>query len=545
MKPLVSLLIIVLVAGLLAACGGAQATATPVPPPSEAAPPEPTAPPQPTVGGKLVIALAGEPTSLDVHRASDLYPVMQFVGGSLLTKDPQSGEYLPYLATEWSVSEDGLTYEFKLRDDVKFHDGTPLTAQDYAYTLNRAIAQQPQSTAGAALLGLAQAEAVDDHTLKLTMAQPNSTLFDVLSRPTYHQPVPQAAVEKLGDAFGRSPVGVGPYKFKEWVTGDRIVLERNPDFAWGPSFSRGAAPYIETIEFRFLPEYATRLAALEAGEVDYTQVEAKDVERLKADGKYQMLPRLDQGSGEAILMNVTKPPFDDVNVRKAINLAINRDVLVKVVQQGQAQVDKGPITAATYGYWPGIEQIGYGYDLEQAKKLMANAGYSAGADGILQKDGKPLSLTLMTSARNTKDAEIIQQQLRELGIDVKIQQAEYGIMQADLVQGNYDFAINRLGWQDYGLMFAMYHPAMLGAFNQTQLNDEALNNLLLPMIGAPVPAVVQDFANKAQQHIVEQAYSAPLYAVMTTYALNNRVYDAQFAPMFDAIWLFDAYTETQ
>ncbi|MBX7236264.1 MAG: hypothetical protein K1X65_17905 [Caldilineales bacterium] len=543
MKALTSLLIIVLVAVLLAACGGAQATPTPVPAPTS--PPEPTAPPQPAVGGKMVIALATEPTSLDVHRASDLYPVMQFVGASLLTKDPDSGEYLPYLATEWSVAEDGLSYEFKLRDDVKFHDGTPLTAQDYAYTFNRAIAQQPPSTAGAVLLGLAQAEAVDDHTLKLTMAQPNSTLLDVLSRPTYHQPLPQAATEKLGDDFGRQPISVGPFKFKEWVTGEKIVLERNPDFAWGPSFSRGAAPYIETIEFRFLPEYATRLAGLEAGEVDYMMLEAKDIERLGADGKYQMLPRLDQGSGETILMNVTKAPFDDVNVRKAINLAIDREVLVKVVQQGQAQVDKGPITAATYGYWPGVEQIGYGYDLEQAKKLMTDAGYTASADGILQKDGKPLSLTLMTSARNAKDAEIIQQQLRQLGIDVKIQQAEYGIMQADLTKGNYDFALNRLGWQDYGLMFAMYHPAMLGVFNQTQLNDEALNNLLLPMIGAPVPAVVQDFANKSQQYLVEQAYSAPLYGVMTTYALDNRIHDARFAPLFDAIWLFDAYIDTK
>jgi peptide/nickel transport system substrate-binding protein len=549
MKRLSLLITLLLVALLLVACGASsepepakeEPAATPTPAPTA----EPTKPPEPAVGGTLVFALSNEPTTLDVHLSAEVYDIGQYIGASLLSKDLETGEYIPYLAEEWSVSEDGLSYEFKLREDVKFHDGSPLTAHDYAWTFNRALTLDG-STAGSVLLGLAEAVAVDDYTLQFNMAQPNSILLDVVSRPTYHQPLSQAYVEKMGDDYGRNPMGVGPYKFKEWKTGDKIVLERNPDFNWGPAFTRGDAPYIETIEFRVIPEYATQLAGAEADEIDYLQLEAKDVDKFKSDDRFQVFDRLDQGSGDMIFMNVTKSPFDDIKVRQAFNLAVNRDALVDVILRGHGIPSSGPITAGTVGYWPGVEDFAYGFDLDKAKELMAEAGYTPGDDGILQKDGQPLKLVLKTlPAESAKTAEILQQQFKALGVDVTIEQHELGILYSDLAAGKYEFAINRLGWQDYGLMFAMYHPAMLGVFNHTQLSsDEELNGMLMTMIGAPVQSVVQDAANQAQQRIVEQAYSVPLFTTINSWALNKRVQDATYTDMSGALYLFDAYIET-
>lgn len=549
MKALYTSVLVVMMLAALAACGSGKPEPKPTSEPTQApASTEATALPAveagPAVGGSLVIAYSGEPDSLDVHRSSAVSPIMKHVGASLIAKDPATGDFVPYLATEWSVSQDGLTYEFKLRDDVKFHDGTPLTAQDYAWTLNRAVQQQPMSTAGGSLQNFKSAEAVDDYTLRINMAMPNSALLDTLALSTWHQPLSQAYVEKMGDGYGRAPMGVGPYRFKEWVTGEKIVLERNPDFTWGPAFTHGGPAYIETIEFRMLPEYATQMAGLEAGEVDFMALETKDAQRLRDAGSVTIFDTTEKGGGTLLLMNTAKPPFDDVKVRQAINQAIDRDVLVQVIGLGESSPSYGPITPATVGYWPGVEEIGYKFDLEAAKGLMAEAGYTANADGVLEKDGQPLAVTLQTFPVPDwiKAAEIVQQQLKALGVETEIQQQEPGVAVANLTSGNYQLGLTTPGWPDYGLLFAMYHPATLGAFNYSQVNDPELSPLLEMMSGAPVREVVMQAAADAQKRIVEQAYIAPLYASRLFYALQPDVKDALFSEVED-ILLYDAYIE--
>ncbi len=258
--------------------------------------PEPEA--EPAVGGTLVIARSSDPDSLDWHKSGALSDICAFYSGSLIAKDPQTGEFRPYLAESWEVAEDGMWYEFKLREDVKFHDGTPLTAHDYAWSFNRAVDPKTKGvTAGASLTGFAGATAEDDYTLRFRMAWPNSILLHTLSDACYHGPMPQAAVERMGDDFARNPISVGPFKFKEMVTGEKVVLERNPDYTWGPEWTRGGPPYIETVEFRIIPEYSTQLAGLEAGEVDRIFVENKDLERILNSGEFQVFQAFRKGSG--------------------------------------------------------------------------------------------------------------------------------------------------------------------------------------------------------------------------------------------------------
>ena len=496
----------------------------------------------PTVGGTMVYAWPADIDTLDAHKTRGM-AACQYYGGSLVTRHPETGEFVPYLAESWMMSEDGLTYEFNLRQDVKFHDGTPLTAHDYAWTINRAKDPETKAAvAGAVLAKLDYAEAVDDHTLRLNMVATDNQFLYSLSDPCITQPLSQAYVEELGEDYSRSPLGVGPFKFKEWVTGDKLVLERNPDFAWGPEHASDDPPYVEFLEFRILPEYATRLLGLESGEVDFANVDPRDVERLQGADQLDMLAGLSTGAGDFLFTNTTIPPFDDLRVRQAFSLALDREVLVKVSMMGHAVPIYGPLTPVTPGYWPGVEYIGYKHDLDKARSLMAEAGYTAGNDGVLEKDGQPLKFTIKTyNETSTKVAEVLQQQFKELGADLDIEQLEASVLTSQLRAGDYVMATYAYAWPNYGILFAQFNSTMVGLFNNSRVNDPEIDELINVMVSEMDPERQQQATNDVQRRAVEQAYSIPLYVEKEYNALNTRVKGALFSESTQNLELFDIY----
>ena len=529
----------------------ATATLTVEPTVEPTAVPEPaTATPEPepelAVGGTLVFAQGYEVDTLDVHKSGQVYFVGSYLGASLMSRDPETGEYIPYLAESWEVAEDGMEYVFHLRQDVKFHDGTPLTAHDYAWTFNRAKDPKTQSpTAGPSLTGLAIAEAVDDHTLRFKMAWPNAALMDTLATPCYYQPLSQAYVEKMGDDYGRHPLGVGPFKFKEWITGEKIVLERNPDFAWGPEFTRGGPSYIEALEFRTIPEYSTQLAGLETGELDYVGLEIKDLEHIQNADQFQIFPVMSKGGGFQLAMNTTRPPLDDVRVRRAFNYAVSKEPIIQVATLGHALPLYGPLTPATLGYWPGAEDMGYRFDLEKAKSLLAEAGYTPGEGGWLEKDGQRLTVDLKAAsnwAQDIKVAEILMEQFKALGVEVNLEQLEEGVLFDVLAGGDYSMSLESdLDWDNFGILFAMFHSSMVGSWNRVRVTD--MDEMVGDMTTAANPQALEEASIALQKRVIEQAYYVPLYAATDYYALNNRVQGALPGARWD-LYLFDAYIET-
>lgn len=496
----------------------------------------------PAVGGTMVIARLGEETTLDPQRTVG-GGVTQYIGASLVAEDPHTGELAPYLAETWTAAKDGMYWDFKLREDVKFHNGAPLTAQDFVWTIQRALDPETMSpTLGAILQGVAGAEALDDYTLRVNMAMPNYAFISNVSKSAYLQPLPQATLEEVGDdAFGRSPVGVGPFMFKEWITGEKIVLERNPDFTWGPAFSNGGPPYIETLEIRFIPENSTILAGLEAGEIDFAYIEDQDVQRLVDTGNFNILEQVAQGSLEAILINVTKPPFDDVRVRQALNLAVDRPALIQILESGNAGVKWGPISSSVRGYDPGVEEIGYGYDLEQAKALMAEAGFTLNADGMLEKDGEVLQIPMIVMPFAEQLATVLKEQYKQLGVDIQIQLTESGVWGEMVRTGDYLLSGGGFYWDEgTSLMFAMFHSSMVGALNYSQVADPELDVLLQNAMFAVDADANQEALNAAQQYVVEQALIVSLYSPKEFYALDSDVHDWYQTP---GLWdvPFDAY----
>lgn len=568
---ILSLAVCLAVLPALAACGAApsataapthaptQAPPTPAPtnppvtatksPPTAAAVPSTATPTGPTVGGRVVLGLTSEPDTLDAQKtAGDAAGrILSLIGASLVAMDPTTRQYMPYLAKEWTISADGLVWDFAVKAGVTFHDGTPLTAKAYAWTFQRAKDPDTMSTSTAEMLGpVAQFEALDDLTFRITLESPYFPFLDSLRQRAYLQPLSQAAVEKAGEQYGREPVGVGPFKFKEWRTGEKIVIERNPAYAWGPSFTHGGAPYIETIELRVVPEYATVLAGMESGEIDVMLgVQAKDVERLKGAGN-AILESLTAGISPGLFMNVSQPPFDDVKVRQAINLAVDREALIKAVALGQAVAQWGPISPSVPGYWSGVEKIGYGLDLEKAAALLNEAGYSLGASGLLEKDGEPFRVSIIAvpiDPESVKVAQVLKEQFKALGVDLEIKQLDPGIAWEAIITGDYELTMMGVTWGEADVLWMLMHSNMLGALNFLQTNDPELDRLLDATRETVDPMKRQEACNVAQQYIVEQAYVVPLYAGKEFCAASARLQGKYYlhATLSADIWLDDAY----
>jgi peptide/nickel transport system substrate-binding protein len=545
MKRLSVLNLLLLIVLILSACAP-KATAEPTSPP-EPAPATPTPEPVPAVGGTLVVGAAAEPNSLDFHHMSNAIEdqIGWLIGGSLLTVDPK-GEIVPYLAESWTVSPDGLEYTFTLKKGILFHNGKELKAQDYVYTIERA--KDPNTNAATAQWIVADyksVEAVDDYTFKIVMNNPYAAMIYSLT-DAYLAPLSQDAITTHKEAYDRNPVGVGAYKLKEWVAGEKIVLERNPDFNWGPDFAHSGAAYIEFIEYRFLPESATILAGMEAGEIALAELQPQDKATVEATGKFEILEYLLGGSSPYVTMNVSRPPFDDLRVRQALNYAVDRDALIKVAAKGYGVPQLGPISSTVIGYWPGVEKIGYNYNVDKAKRLLTDAGWTdSDGDGILDKDGAKLSFkiqALTVAELWTKVAEVLQQQYKQLGIETEIDLVEPGLYWDKVNGGEYDMAVFSLVMLEFDFVVWNYHSSL--GYSVPEVKDAALDEALENTLKTVDPAERQKWIEKAQQIIVEQAYSIQLYTPQNFFALSKDVHGAYLGEKGGMLFLWDAYLVT-
>ncbi len=497
---------------------------------------------EPAVGGTLVIGSIAEPDTLDPSFTT-MGLVLDYTGATLIAKD-KDNQYVPWAAESWEVSEDGLTYTFKVRQDMKFHDGTPVTAKDYAYTYTRDLDPASTGAASQMLAGVTAVTAPDDYTLVITLGAPNFYLLDNLTLTDYMQPMSEAWVNSQGDSVGKSINSNGPYILKEYVTGDRAVLERNPDYTWAPAYAHQGPAYIEKIIFRFIPDISTIVAGLEAGEIDYiNDIDVQYVTRLIELGMFDIYEGPYPGTNPYLTINVAKPPFDDLKVRQAVAYALDRQAMIDVVLQGKGTIQYGPLAPSQTGYWDGIEAIGYGFDAEKAKSLLAEAGYALNADGIMAKDDQVLQLDLLTSAEFVKDAQMIQQQVKAVGIEVNIVQSEFAMMITDFLQGNYTMGLFTYGYPNGGILPMILHSRMEGVMNPGHVNDPDLDILLDQVNNETDVALQQQALNDAQKLIIEQAYMIPLINPTNYFPLSTKVVGEVYSTKNDLLYLEDAYIQ--
>lgn len=324
-----------------------------------------------------MIGLQAEPVALDPAQLSDYNSsraAMPMFEGLVRFKDG-STELEPALAESWEVSEDGLTYTFKMREGVTFHDGTPVDAEAAKFSFERQLdPEHPYHDTGEFAyaeftLGMIESiEVLNPMTLQITLENPFAPFLSNLAMHAASLVSP-AALEQYGRDFAQNPVGTGPYQFASWQRGTELVLERNQDY-W-----RGA-PEVERLVYRPIVEDQARLAALESGEIDFTvNLPVDDLPRLRDDTRFHFEEQAGMHTWY-LVFNVKKEPFDDPLVRKAVAHAIDRQAIVEALLGGTGELAQNLLPPVVWSYTEDVEQ--YPYDPERAQELLAEAGYPDG-----------------------------------------------------------------------------------------------------------------------------------------------------------------------
>jgi peptide/nickel transport system substrate-binding protein len=423
---------------------------------ADATPAAPASPaPERPRGGTVSVAQIGDPESLDPQIASSALAayVHSNVFDTLIARSAAL-DYEGILAESWDISADGLEYTFHLRQGISFHDGTPFDADAVKFTFDRAVNPATNSWWRASLSSLKETVVIDPLTVKFVLTEPFAPFLANLSGEANGAILPPAAVQRLGNDFGTNPIGTGAFKFKEWVRGSTITLVRNEQYQNFHSYNENrGAPHLDQLVFRNIPEDATEVAAFESGEVQVIDLPPVEVQRFKADAKYQViftpLPDLyfvqfamNKPSGEFGAQ--WKPPFDDIRLRQAVGYAIDADSIIAKVLFGLAVRNYGAMPVGLFAYKPEIEQYGFQYLSDKAKALLDEAGWVAAGDGTRTKDGKKLEVLMWTWAQtpNDKIVQVLQNQLAAVGFNVKLEVLEVGTFVSTLVSGpsNLDFA---------------------------------------------------------------------------------------------------------
>ncbi|MBK9779494.1 MAG: ABC transporter substrate-binding protein [Anaerolineales bacterium] len=510
---------------LLAACGGAPAaTEAPAVDATEASAEATEAPAEEASGGTLTIGLPVEPETLDPGDA--VYVQEQFIlmnlFDSLLSISPD-GELHPGLATAWEPNADYSEFTFTLRQDVTFHDGTPFTAEAVKASFDHINSDAVLESGGKSLLqdhSYVETVVVDDYTVTVKFGASYPLFLRDASRQWLSISSP-VALEASGADYGRNPVGTGPFKFVQWDAQSQIVLERNPDYNWGPEFAAHQGPAnLEQVVFRILPEAATRLTAFETGEVLIaSEPPALDAIALANSGAAAIQTFAQPGVPAILMINATKAPTDNVNVRKAMILAVNQEELAQTAFQELGLPATSVISPTTWAYDEGAASL-YSYNPEEAARLLDEAGWvDADGDGVREKDGETLTIDWPDNpAWSEAFNELLIGYLSEAGFDVQYRSMDDGAAYEELLAGNYTLVYMYWTRPDPSPLRYLFHSENAnGGGAWTNFVNEDLDNALADAdTNTDEAARAQDYA-VAQNIIMENALVLPMFTVNTSY----------------------------
>ena len=426
----------------------------------------------------LVVGQIAEPASLDPHvsTASNDFRIAVNVYDGLVRNTPGTLEIEPALATDWTISDDGLEYIFNLREGVTFHDGTPFNAEAVKFNFDRMLDEShPFASTGPFPLAfffssIDNVEVVDDLTVKFTLNEAFAPLMSNLASPS-GLIVSPAAVEQHGADYGRNPVGTGPFKFEEWQSNTRVVVSRNEDYWDGP------AP-LEAVIFRPIVDANTRVAEMLSGGIDVLlETPPDNVAQFRDDPSFQ----LKEAVGPHVwyvMLNAKEGPFADKLVRQAVNYAVNKDSLVTDVLQGTADVSAGPIPPAfNWAYNEDVEP--YPYDPDRARELLAEAGVEGASLTFLVTEGGSGMLDPVPMGT------AIQADLAAVGLDVEIKTYEWNTFLSEVnpgLEGKADMA--EMAWMTTDpdtLPFLTLRTAAFpeqGGFNSSYYSNPEVDALL-------------------------------------------------------------------
>ncbi|MEN0134014.1 MAG: ABC transporter substrate-binding protein [Rhodococcus sp. (in: high G+C Gram-positive bacteria)] len=508
----------------------------------------------PVPGGTLRFAVLDAPANLDPHSGSS-YPeslITSNISDKLVYQNPESGALEPWLATSWDVNETLTQFTFHLRNDVTFSDGTPLTADSVKENFdllgfgNKELGVVPVSAYWGGYLGT---EVIDPSTVKVTLDKPSAGFLQGLSM--YFAGIlghSTLQLRKEDRALPQNIVATGPFVVTEHVYQEKTVLRKREGYNWAPA-GRGhnGDAYLDAVEVLVIPEAGVRTGALRSGEVDaILDVNTTDEAPLRAEG-YEIVPQLIPGRDIAFDFKTDLFPTNERAVREAVKLGWSRDALAKTVLTDSYRPSSSVVSERVPGYADFSDQLVE--DQDEARRILDQAGWKEGPDGIrVNADGKPLTLSLLAINNlviNKPAFELIQQDLRDVGVDLQLQVLPIPDYQAaSKLQGKWNVQVFNTSRSDVAVLEQTYSPLFTNGANITSDNPvrqkaidtfRAVNETLDPAKRAAAAAAAQDFV------LNEEVLSVPVYNPAQVTAANPKVhnvgYEAQSRNVFYDTWI--------
>ncbi|WP_017349187.1 ABC transporter substrate-binding protein [Pantoea sp. A4] len=377
----------------------------------------------PQKGGNLLVAIDTDPNCLDPQQAgnNNSLNIGRQLTDSLTDQDPQSGKIVPWLATHWQVDDNNRRFTFTLRDGVTFSDGTPFTAQSVKDNFEAIIKLGAKaSLASTYLKGLKQIDVPDAHTVVITFDQPNAQFLQATSTMSLGFFAPKT-VNATSEARCQGELtGTGPFVLKKFIHNQKVDLVRRTGYQWPSSIAaHQGESYLDGVEYRVIPESGVRFGSLISGQLDVNVGVTPQDEALLLAKKINLIARANPGLVYSLFPNQSNPLMADKQVRSALNLAIDRDALKPVLSRYQ-NVATSVLAKTTPLYQDLSAQLKY--DPQEAEKILDQAGWQRQANGVRSKNGEPLRFTI-SYWQSAPFLEVVQQQLRKVGIDLQLEKA--------------------------------------------------------------------------------------------------------------------------
>jgi peptide/nickel transport system substrate-binding protein len=472
---------------------------------------------------------------------------------------PTATEFYPGLAESWEVSDDGLTYTFVLKQGVMFTDGTPFNAEAVQFTFDRVVEGRDLNAAGEEVdpetvivpgQGFNQidaydhAEIIDDHTIALVLSRPFAPFLSGLNG--YLGIVSPTAVQEMGLAeFGRKPVGTGPFMVQEWVEHDHVTLVKNPDYNWGSSFfEHSGAAYLDEMIYKIIPDDAVRTGTLLSGESQYIDTaDPLQLADLQENPEIVVIQQGQPGTGYILLFNMarTESPQADVNVRRALSYAIDKEAMNQAVWGGIFSPAASPLMKPTFGYEPKTEEV-YTYDPATANSMLDEAGWALNGE-IREKDGQPLTLYWPTQDRpnDRAMATFVQGAFRAVGVDVVVEPMERGAYAERQENGDYDLSFLWFSYADPDVLRTLFFSENIGNFNYAHYSNPEVDQMLLDAAASTDVEERQSLYSQIQLQMLDDAVTIPL-GDSITYNAKRANLEGDFLDFLASyVWMNDAH----
>jgi peptide/nickel transport system substrate-binding protein len=412
-------------------------------------------------GGTIRIGMDADNTTMDPHLSTAAVDrqVYNNIYGKLVDIDAKLG-IVPQLAESWEVRDGGTTYVFRLRRGVKFHDGSDLTAEIVKWNFDRMMDPATASPRRSEIAPVKEVKVVDPHAVEVRLTAPFAPFLSVLSDRAGMM-VSKAAVEKHKADYARNPVGTGPFRFVEWVKDDHLTLRRFEGY-WEKD-----RPYLDEVVYRPIPDSSVRFTAMRTGQIDFMhQIHPKDVSAARSERGLTVseLPSL---WWQGLYLNTQVPPFNTKALRQALWYAIDRTVIHRVVWYNQGAVAWSPFPPSQWAQDP--EFADWKRDVGKAKAKLAEGGAPNGFAFTIKGWNQPIQV---------QELQIIQAQLKEIGVDMKVELLEFGKLLADV--NGHNFVAARLGWSGRPDPDGNVHPFLhsKGGLNRARYANPKMDELL-------------------------------------------------------------------